>query len=500
MPYFDFHIHPTLKSMFTAFPEKTNPWEDIDIASINWVVRWCSDFEILLASQCNLSQLIDSGTSLACVALFVPERGFFDNELLKKQAVRTKLRRYLNPQRLGAMISGELKPYPDLVEEDLMVLFESDNGESQRRVIALNSGSEYDETKTDALYVVFTIEGCHTLSSSLNRDSINTSEVLNNLEALRIHYPILSLNLTHIERYPFCNHAYGILFVATDDFMPKAKGIAGQGIEIIKYCYEHEILIDVKHMSLWARRQLMQLRLAGEFGQSPPPLVCTHAGFTGINDEALPMYVSVSDNGDNESVKISLGKPKKYTDGLNWTTFNPSSINLFDEDIIEILISGGIIGLSLDKRILGYTEPDTQPGNMHELISEIEFVSAQELSLFTDEAIQGDRLEESYCITNHEVETATNPIGKTPDYHLAHFNSHLLHLMTVAKAHNYSIADALGQICIGSDFDGLINPIWCCENVKAMPAFKALFIDSFADFLVANDSMHLLPDSITVQL
>lgn len=35
-------------------------------------------------------------------------------------------------------------------------------------------------------------------------------------------------------------------------------------------------------------------------------------------------------------------------------SFNPWSINLMDEDIIEILKSGGILGVSLDVRILGF--------------------------------------------------------------------------------------------------------------------------------------------------
>ena len=51
--------------------------------------------------------------------------------------------------------------------------------------------------------------------------------------------------------------------------------------------------------------------------------------------------------------------------------------------------------------------------------------------------------------------------------------SHVLHFIKVVQdAGDYDIQQALTQICIGSDFDGLINPIDCCNNVTELPAFR----------------------------
>ena len=35
MPYFDFHVHPTLKCMFSEANAKTSPWVDIDVKKIS---------------------------------------------------------------------------------------------------------------------------------------------------------------------------------------------------------------------------------------------------------------------------------------------------------------------------------------------------------------------------------------------------------------------------------------------------------------------------------
>ena len=40
------------------------------------------------------------------------------------------------------------------------------------------------------------------------------------------------------------------------------------------------------------------------------------------------------------------------------TVFNPWTINLFDEDILEIVESSGMIGIIMDERVLGYGKLD----------------------------------------------------------------------------------------------------------------------------------------------
>ena len=99
MPFFDFHLHPTLKSMFSEAPEKLSPWIKIDIRKIPGMLRWCTEFQYILQSQSNLSQLIYNECNIVCMALYSPEKAMLDNALILGQADGS-LSSYLNKARL----------------------------------------------------------------------------------------------------------------------------------------------------------------------------------------------------------------------------------------------------------------------------------------------------------------------------------------------------------------------------------------------------------------
>lgn len=127
-----------------------------------------------------------------------------------------------------------------------------------KEIVALKKGVVFTRGDPSKTYVVFNVEGLHSLSSTLDKTKINKVEVLNNLDELSSKLPILFVNITHLEQYPFCNHAYGIQFVSDEDFRPTGNRISADGVDIIKHCYEKNIMIDVKHMSLASRRMLIE--------------------------------------------------------------------------------------------------------------------------------------------------------------------------------------------------------------------------------------------------
>jgi microsomal dipeptidase-like Zn-dependent dipeptidase len=493
MSYFDFHIHPTLKCMFSEGNAKTNPYIPIDTRSINWFIRWCSEFEYILNSQANLQQLIQNKVNLACVAIFTPDPALTKDNFILTQA-RGTLSKYLNPSRLDRMNSGALQPYPTLVHEDVFEVllnperFSVDN----TRVVAIKGSEEYDENAVNTLHVVFSVEGCHTLSSTVDKSKIEAEDVLRNLDDLRkkgLH--IISINLTHLEQFPFCNHAYGIQIVESDQFAPTGNKISNDGIKVIKHCYERNIMIDIKHMSLGARKMLTEdIRHRNDINTIVQPIVCTHAGFTSLSYDDIPDFVIAIDK-NAASTKLSWAKPKKYTN-LEAVAFNPSSINLYDEDILAILHSGGLIGLSLDKRILGFTSADPRSENYNELVTEEEYVSNKELSLFLHRDF-GAKADDFHCITNKEVAEGGLVNPAVAYYHLQHFMAHIAHLIVVAAKFDYDVDKALSQVCIGSDFDGLINPIWSCDTIDNIRSFEESFILHFPAFVRANKHELSLP-------
>lgn len=57
---------------------------------------------------------------------------------------------------------------------------------------------------------------------------------------------------------------------------------------------------------------------------------------------------------------------------------------------------------------------------------------------------------------------------------------------------------ALNQLCIGSDYDGLINPVWFCETANSLQHAKSEFEDNFVAF--AKESSVKLPDNFDVKV
>lgn len=491
MPFFDFHIHPVLKSQFseqTATTLKFSPWEKLRQQDIPFLLRWCTEFKFILASQANLSQLVVNDCNLICAVLYIAERGMIDNSMIRG-AARSDLKRYIQNERIDKIINGN--PYQLLLNDDLKTLTDAAQfGITDRKVKLIRDRAEYDENDSSTIHVVFTLEGCHSLCNKLG--VYKKDVILANLDDLRSRVRLLSVNPTHIEQSPLCNHAFAMPYFTEEIFKPTGNSISNDGVDIIDHCYQNEILIDVKHMSIAARLWLYTLRNGGRFGAAPPPIVCTHAGFTGIKVNEIPDYIVDYNRPPGKGyTKIYHGKPVKYGGGFGRPSFNPCSINLYDEDIIAIINSGGMIGLSVDKRILGYQAFNGESQDNFPL--EEEYVSQrQEEKLFLP-AVNGAEIGNAMSnplnySTWEDVEEGGIVEPNVGFQHLRHFMAHIIHLVVLTGP---NAAQALKQVCIGSDFDGLINPIWCCETTDELYHFKQGFKDHFEDF--ADQSAVVLP-------
>ncbi len=497
MPFFDFHIHPTLKSLFSEEKDgfhKLSPWKKLDSKNIPFLVKCCSEIGYILASQGNLMQLNYNECRLICVALHIPEKDILTDPLMA-DASKGKLSAYLQPNKMAEITNGN--PYQILLNDDWLTLTDATQfGITDKKVKPIKSAADFNESDETTVHVVFSVEGCHTLTSALQHFDVN--EIIINLDDLRSKVALLSLNLTHMEQSPICNHAFGMLFLSNEGFRPTGKGISQYGISIIKHCYQHKIMIDIKHMSLGARQQLYALRNTDEFKPINQPIVCTHAGFTGISFTEIPDYMFNQRSFKNGYYLLWQGKPVKYGGNNARPSFNASSINLYDEDIAEILISGGIIGFSLDKRILGYQEYEQETSGRDDYPTETEYISTLEANLFFQNKKEiGSAFENNYCLGWEEIEDGANVNTDLSEYHLTYFMAHILHVIVVAGKINFDINQALKQICIGADFDGLINPIWICSSVDELVYFKDHFINEFENF--ASQSNMQLPSAFDIK-
>src|SRR5690606_17482948 len=96
------------------------------------------------------------------------------------------------------------------------------------------------------------------------------------------------------------------------------------------------ILIDVKHMSARARSEFYGkiIRPCLEQGRSIP-VIASHCGYSGIK--------SLND--------LDRSSPDENDDTIIDQKFYGWNINLAQEDIEVILLTGGLVGMSFDQRI-----------------------------------------------------------------------------------------------------------------------------------------------------
>jgi microsomal dipeptidase-like Zn-dependent dipeptidase len=496
MPYFDFHVHPTLKCMFSKEDHKTSPWQSIDVVHFPWLLKWCTDFDSILCSQSNLQQLHFNQYHLICIALFAPERAMTTASLLLKQAA--SLSPLLDPDQLKIINSSSTRPI-DLILQDINeVLLKPERfGIQGKKIVILKKGVRFVENDPDSLFVAFTVEGAHSLSSSFIKSSISAADIISHLNYItkELGWPVISMNLTHLEQYPLCNHAFGIQFINKGEFYPTGKDISPEGIQIIKECYQRKILIDLKHMSLGARRFLIErLRTASDFTSINQPLVCTHAGFAGISFSEIHNYLEYHDQPDPNYGYVIWGKPAFYKKDKDRISFNPSSINLYDEEIIAVLQSGGMLGLSMDKRILGYTAPD-ETAAYDDLVYEEEYISVKEKEYFLTSNTTSEKMNDTHCLIQDDVQKIGKVNPQVEEYHLNHFMAHLLHFFKLSIMAGYPLEKAMTQICIGSDFDGMINPIWSCPTIDSIGNFKKKLVEKFGAFARSNADEIQLPSN-----
>jgi microsomal dipeptidase-like Zn-dependent dipeptidase len=294
-------------------------------------------------------------------------------------------------------------------------------------------------------------------------------------------------HLTHINEQFLATHAFGMKMLKHPSFYPFGNGISSLGYDVIEKCYSmtnhkneyRPVLIDVKHLGLKSRQDYYAFRktlIQKEKKYEKIPIIASHIGVTGytVNEwkNALKRNsCTVYNYEGTRAVSIEMEKKicGKWGSFVNNDfTFNPWSINLMDEDITEILNSNGIIGMSLDVRILGFqSEYGISLTSENEYLSTADFhthfpqITVKNLPLNTMESMIVEN--ESWLIPTKE------------DRHPLSFCFNIIHIIQVGLLKT-DIAEPWNQICLGSDFDGLIEPLKISPDISSLEELEANMI------------------------
>jgi len=261
--------------------------------------------------------------------------------------------------------------------------------------IERNQSVSQEENKI--IFIVMTIEGLHSLNSNINAPADETL-FLNNLASLKKwnHVPFF-VTVAHHFYNELCGHAKsltGIVGSKTDQSKGLNTGMTELGKKVIRETLSvkngKRIFIDIKHMSALSRKEYFDM-LATEFTNDAIPVIISHGAANGLR---------------------SMDEP--VVDGIDTANkLLAEDINFYDNEILMVAQTKGILGLQLDER----------------------------------------RVASESTLKNVKHSVFVNKIR--------HYRSELLwnqvqHIAELLDRHNLFAWDC---IAIGSDFDGIANPL-----------------------------------------
>lgn len=453
--YFDLHVHPAFKSFLSeAHPHQTDTC---------WTVY--NNIMKIIDSQGSATQLWKGQVTLCVTPLYVMERPFTSSFLLEHIAP------LLTPLHERALkFPTQSNSYTRLQQQIEHMEGARQNGDMKFEI--LSSLKDYNAAR---LNFILAIEGSHALDE-------HNSTMVENLKDLKSKpYRFLYLTLTHMTQSPVCSHAYGVKMIKkNDEFKPQGNGLTDMGKELIDTAYDESIggyrmFIDIKHMSLGTRFDFYEYR--ADKGYDNIPILATHMGCTGIsyNPQSIQAQIKRKVNRDRGFVEVKYKRPEGISKrGRFKTRFNPWSINLYDEEIPVILDSGGLIGINLDKRILGSTPVKGEYFDENEFLTLMGMRDPEEA--FKQFQIGGE-FEGEPSGMDEEIESRINY-----KKHLRHLANNILHIVKVGGERAWK------QLCLGSDFDGLIDPVQCCHNAAELRHLEGELASTLEEMIeVAKD-------------
>lgn len=389
--FIDFHVHPTLK----AFRQKRNFWDTLTFdkkiyKKLPWIIQK-SVQEIAVDSQSNLKKVNIARIKCSILSLVCIEKQYFDinrKNVLLNLLLKPKHHKYLAQTLLGlyeqdAIAELAITKNPDspvnywdeLQEQYAFMTDETYNTYRDRKMVIVKDYDMYNTLKYDESIVrmVISIEGANALlnypsygylNSIQQDDTLLRAQLSANISALKSwgggdHAPFF-ITICHFFWNHFSGHSKslgpqkGVLFknkqwnislVPGMENMIRQEvgldeGITALGWLLIELLLDKtngkRILIDTKHMSLKARLEYYEYIEKKALEGDQIPIINSHAAVNGVHKYADSVHYP------------DVAKTDVYERFSRW------SINLYDEEIIQIHKSGGIIAVMLhEKRLPG---------------------------------------------------------------------------------------------------------------------------------------------------
>jgi len=506
MPLFDFHAHFSFKpansrNFLTDMMPDADHWNERFKRKADHSALAGVDNDVVKSSQLHGNSATAGGFRVICNGLYPLEQGFTSALLNKPLATLTGF----SPEVLQDIYARKQsyfqhmeREYTNLIVNQNKTRF-STAGNSYRVV---DSYAEIERTLAnapDTLCIVNSIEGAHAFGDNFfdrlgkpvsiareegkflrrvgQRDGDSWFELyiegmIANIDKMTTTWEHTPLFVTMAHHYynHLCGHSPSLtnmvhLFLPQSGGAPNAQGfdtnyfflgIRPWGKRIIAHLLRRRnsrgepvrrVLIDAKHMSPQARLdyyEIVDMRMAA---QDPIPIVVSHTAVSGRRD----MRATIAN--DNNLLPGEKDRSRFFYNGI---------INLFDDEIVRVVKSDGLMGLMIDeRRIMGDSIPP-EAGITKANFDTRAKANRREMRDWTTAKQQhawGDIDDAALAQKLDTVHRARAPLlnDLRPAYLSVVFRQifHILDLVgTPAEP-----AKGWNHLSLGTDYDGVINPI-----------------------------------------
>ena len=231
----------------------------------------------------------------------------------------------------------------------------------------------------DHVLTVLTMEGIGMVTQKFHHANQNLplavrtlSDIQGKIRLIKQNTPVFFITFCHHMDNGVCGHARSMASITKITGATQTprmnRGFTTVGKKMVEHLlsirkdkngtYEldpdagRRIFIDMKHMSFAGRQTVIQM--VEDYNANKPkkaskiPLIASHSAYSGFTE--LEMMENILTNG--EAISPQTRQYHSSLLGLD-VRFNTWSINLFQEEIQAIVRSEGLIGLSLEQNILG---------------------------------------------------------------------------------------------------------------------------------------------------
>lgn len=452
--FIDFHCHPAMKPFGKSFNrasagknssrrnKKNSIWKYDPPTLADKLFNFIGGFTKF--SQSNFTSLSKAEVSVICASLYPIEREFFDNSLDPEKLKDVVLRfvtgvgrkRVNHIQKITNYFQDlelEYDFYLQLSQQIITLPHGKVSYQLVRNYSEIEAIQSHGDSSIETICVIPSIEGLHVLNENIQAP-VNATQILANLNKIKNwEYPPFFISVAHHFWNHICGHAQSFSGVVTK-FINQQKGL-NEGITDLGKQVIHEMLNAQNGRRILIDVKHMSVQSRKEYYE----IRSSHPDAANI-----PVIVSHGAMNGFHSFDDTTVKGSQVSNKLQHT-----DINVFNSEIILVAQSKGIIGLQLDERRLANEDTLKQ----------------------TKKSLRRHKL--------------------------LHYRSELLwnqiqHIVEILDQEGLFAWDC---IAIGSDFDGIIDPLngfWTAEELP----YLQTYIERHAYNYLQSNSFQLSSNAI----